>query len=291
MVSVGFGMGPDQNGTSTQPENIQVITAAEYANPGILAGCEVSTGTDMRYKVAAGAVIIALDKSHYVKCAVDEQYTAPVTAPATGTRTDIIYVKQNLPTANGNNAVVVGVGATLPVNAQEIARYTVSAGATASNQFTRTGNTIYARPIGGMLGLLGDAVDMDTSEHTSELLTRGSVSIYVPTDRYCELSLASCVSTSDTNGNVFDETGSVVYKFYQDGNLIATWERPYNRYWDIKQYVRGVTMQAGRHTFSYTVQRRFVPSGASGKWKVRYGYTEKFPGDYFAITDRGVWKG
>lgn len=290
MVSVGFGMGPDQNGTSTQPENIQVITAAEYANPGILAGCEVTTGSDMRLRVSAGAVNVALDKTHYVKCAVDDQYTANVVAPATGTRTDILYVKQNLPSVDGNNAVIVGLGASVPSNAQEIGRYVVPAGATSSNQFTRTGNTIYSRPIGGMLGLLGDAVDMDTTEHTNELLTRGSVSVYVPTDRYCELSLASCISTSDTNGNVFDETGSVVYKFYQDNVLIASWERPYTRFWDIKQYVRGVQMQAGRHTFHYTVQRRFVPSGSSGKWKVRYGYTEKFPGDYFAITDRGVWK-
>lgn len=289
-MAVGFGIGPDQNGNGTSPENIQVITAAEYANPGILAGCEVTTGTDMRRKIAAGAVIIALDKNHYVKCSVDEQYTAPAVAPATGSRTDIVYVKQNLPGVDGNNAVIVGVGSSVPANAVEIARDSVPAGATSSNQFTRTGNTVYARPIGGMLGLLGDAVDMDTTEHTSELLTRGSVSVFVPTDRYCELSLASCISTSDTNGNVFDETGSVVYKFYQDNVLIASWERPYTRFWDIKQYVRGVQMQAGRHTFHYTVQRRFVPSGSSGKWKVRYGYTEKFPGDYFAITDRGVWK-
>lgn len=293
-MATSFGIGPDQNGNGTTPTDIQVITGAEYVNAGILAGCLVTTTTAMSYQISAGAVIIQLSPGKMVKAPVDAQTIPTNPAPATGSRTDIIYVKQNFPsTDSGSNAVVVGVGTSVPANAIEIGRVVIPAGAANTKAGTPSGNTIYARPVGGMLGLMGSARDTDTSKHTSEVLTRGAISFYVPTDRYMEVSLVSCVSASEdpATGYVRNEGGSVFYKVFMDGQLIWSFERSYNQYFEPKHFESGFQVNVGAHNFYYTVERRHVPSGASGEWKVRYGGSDKFPGDFFTITDRGVWKG
>lgn len=292
-MATSFGIGPDQNGNGTTPDDIQVITGAEYVNAGILAGCKVTATSGMNYQIGAGAVVIQISTGKMVKAPVAAQTIPTTGAPATGSRTDIVYVKQNFPGTDGNNAVIVGVGSSVPSNAVEIGRMVIPAGATATNQGTPTGNTIYARPVGGMLGLLGSARDTDTTEHTTGTFTRGAMSFYVPTDRYIELSLVSCVSAGNdpATGYVLNETGSVFYRVYVDDILAFSFERPFTQYWDARHFETGYQVQAGQHTVKYTVERRHVLSGSSGKWKVRYGGADKFPGDFFCVTDRGVWMG
>lgn len=292
-MSTGFGVPGDQNGNSTTPDDIQVITGAEYVSSGILAGCQVSTTSatnPMGYKVADGAVIITLSTGRKIKVPVAGQTIPTTAAPATGSRTESVYVKQNFPGTDGNNAVVVGVGASVPANAVEIDKYTVPAGATSSSQFTRVSNTKYALPVGGTLGALAGFVDKDNSQHEGEVLTRGAVSFYVPTDRFVEVSMKSCVSTSvaAANGTTPTDSGSVLYTFYVDGKPVHYWERGYSTLWEAKHNEFGYTLNAGAHTMHYTVERRFMPAGGSGKWRVRYEQGGMYPGDVFTITDRGV---
>lgn len=289
-MPTGFGVSNDANGTGTTPDDIQTITAAEYANPGILAGCEVTGTSAMSYSVKAGAVVISISAGRYVKAPVAPQTIPTEAAPATGSRTDVVYVKQNFPATDGNNAVVVGVGRTAPANSIEIARYTVNAGITATTQAVRIGNTKYARPIGSTLGSLGGTVDTDGTVHAGELLTRGSVSFYVPTDRSVEFSFQSCVSTdlAATNNGPRIPGGSVMYKIYVDGVLQRSFERGYSTLWDVQHFEFGMLLNVGAHTAHYTVERRWFEQGATGKWRVRHGGAEKFPGDIFSVTDRGV---
>lgn len=289
-MATGFGVGNDANGNGTTPDDIQTITAAEYANPGILAGCEVTGTSAMSYSVKAGAVVISISAGRYVKAPVIPATIPTEPAPATGSRTDVVYVKQNFPATDGSNAVVVGVGRTAPANSIEIARYTVNAGITATTQAVRIGNTRYARPIGSTLGYLGGAVDTDGTVHAGELLTRGSVSFYLPTDRSVEFSLQSCVSTDTSAANNGPRVpgGSVMYKVYVDGVLQRSFERGYSTLWDVQHFEFGMPLNVGAHTASYTVERRWVEQGATGKWRVRHGGAEKSPGDIFQITDRGV---
>lgn len=288
-MSTGFGVDRDQNGNGTSAEDIQAINSAEYIWAGILTGCDVQPQSNMSYKITAGAVVIAIDAFHKVKAPVLAQTIPTTAAPATGSRTDIIYVKQRFPATDGDNSVVVGVGTSLPSNSVEIGRRIVPAGATSTNQTTVTGNRIFTRPVGGSFGVLFSAVDTDGSEHApGELLTRGSGSFALWTDSDVELKLSSCISATDIGSVTADEYGSVLYKIYVDDVLQYSWERRFDRFWESKEFSRMVTLDQGRHTVKYTVQTQFKPDTQSGKWKVRYGGPNKFSGDDFRVIHRGV---
>ncbi|MEX3609772.1 hypothetical protein VVR12_01830 [Rothia sp. LK2588] len=288
-MATGFGIAPDQQGNGTTPEDIQAITSGEYIWGGILTGCEVKTTSEMKYQIVTGAAVIRLDDFHKVKVPVYGQTIPTTPAPVTGSRTDIVYVKQNTPAVDGNNQVVLGVGQSLPANALELARFTVPAGATSTRQATAIGNPIYTRPVGAQFGVLHSAVDTDGSEHApGQVLTRGAGDFNLWTDSDVELKLSSCVSATDVGSVTADEYGSVIYKIYVDDMLQYSWERRYDRVWESKEFSRLVTLNAGRHTVKYTVETRWYPSGSSGKWKVRYGTPNKFSGDDFRVVHRGV---
>lgn len=289
-MAVGFGVGPDQNGNGTTPEDIQAITSAEYIWAGILTGCDVKGTSGMSYQITAGGVIIQMDAFHKIKVPVLAQTVPTAAAPATGSRTDIIYVKQNFPGTDGNNAVVVGVGTSVPANAVEIGRMVIPAGATSTKQGTPTGNRIFTRPVGSQFGVLFSAVDTDSTEHApGQVLTRGAGAFTLWTDSDVELKLSSCISASDSaQGTQLDEYGSVFYKIYVDDVLQYTWERRFDRVWESKEFSRLVTLNQGRHTVKYTAETRWNPPGQSGKWKVRYGGVNKFSGDDFRVIHRGV---
>lgn len=289
-MATGFGVGPDQNGNGTTPEDIQAITSAEYIWAGILTGCDVKGTSGMKYQITAGAVVIRLDDFHKIKVPVLAQTIPTAAAPATGSRTDIVWVKQNFPATDGNNAVVVGVGSSVPSNAVEIGRMVIPAGTTATTQGTPTGNRIFTRPVGSQFGVLFSKVDTDTSEHApGQVLTRGAGSFALWTDSDVELKLSSCVSATDlANGATADEYGSVLYQIYVDDVLQYSWERRFDRFWESKEFSRLITLPQGRHTVKYTVATQFKPDNQSGKWKVRYGTEKKFSGDDFRVMHRGV---
>ena len=285
-MATGFGIGPDQNGNNTMPEDIQAIWSAMYIRDGILTGCDVKPTSEMKYKIIPGGAMIKLDDFHKIPVPVLAQTIPTSPAPATGSRTDIIFVKQNFPTSDSNNLVYVGVGTSLPSNAVEIGRYIVPAGATSTAQCTPTGNRVFTRPVGGQFGVLFSAVDTDTTVHKpGEQLVRGAGSFGLWTDSDVELKLSSCVSSElDTK----DEYGSVIYRLYVDDVLQYSWERRFDRFYESKEFSRIVTLAEGRHTVKYTVEHRFSPSGMSGNWRVRYGGPDKFSGDDFRVIHRGV---
>lgn len=289
-MATGFGIGPDKNGNGTTPEDIQMITAACYSNPGIIAGCQVTGTTSMAYSVKAGAVIIRLASDRYISAGVSGQTIPTDPAPTVGSRTDVVYVKQNLPATDGDNAVIVGVGRSAPANSVEIGRFEVRAGVTSTAQAQATGNTSYALPVGSSLGTLAGYVDTDTSVRAEGVFKRGSVSFYLPTDRQVEFSLQSCVSTdiaADMHAPL-KPGGSVMYKIYVDDVLQRSFERRFTNLWDVQHFEFGAFLNVGRHTAYYTVERRWVEAGGTGKWRVQHGHAEKFPGDIFHVGDRGV---
>lgn len=289
-MATGFGIGPDAQGNGTTPDDIQVITAAEYANPGILAGCEVTGTTGMSYQIKPGAVVIALAKDRYVKAPVAPQSIPTEPAPTVGSRTDVIYIKQNLTASDGNNAVVAGVGRSAPANSIEIGRYVVSAGVTSTNQATRAGDTKYARPIGGTLGTLATHTEMDTTPRGAGTFKRGATSFSLPTDRTIEFQFQSCVSVDISPPSHQPERpgGSVVYRIYIDDVMIRSYERRYTNVWDVQTFSFRKDLSAGRHTVHYTVHQQWIEAGSSGLWRVRYGGVANFPGDVYWVNDIGI---
>lgn len=275
-------------GTTTQ--DMQRIIAAEYRTAGIIDGCDITTGSTMAYTISAGAVVLDTGADMAVKVPVAQQTIPTDPAPATGTRTDTIYVRQNFPTeANPDNSSFVGVtSGAAPSNAVVIDRRTVPAGATGTSATTSIHNRKFALPIGGSLGRLHLHINNDTSPRTTGVFTRGAGTFYVPTDRDVDVNLISTISAANSDGTTADDYGSVQYKIYLDGDHMITFERRYDRFWETKFFNFILAVSEGPHTIHYTVERSYVPSGGSGRWAVRHGGSDKFPGDAFRVYDRGV---
>ena len=283
-MATGFGVGPDQAGNGTTPDDIQRITSAEYIWPGIINRGAVTGTTEMKYKLEGGAAVISVGEVAKVKVPLFAQDIPTAPAPATGSRTDIVYVKQNFPATDGNNAVVVGVAQSLPSNALELQRFTVPAGATSTNQCTKIGNPIYTRPVGAQFGGLVKKVDSDTSVRVpGTVYTRGVGSFNLWTDSDVEVKISSCIRSITTS-----EYGSVFYRIYVDDILRFTWERRYDNVWETKDFSRIIPLDVGRHTVKYTVESRWIPSGMSGKYKVEHGGADRFPGDELSVIHQGV---
>lgn len=292
-MPTGFGVGNDANGTGTTPDDIQTITAAEYATAGIIKGCEVTTSTNMSYNIVEGAVVIRLSAGRMIRVPVQAQNIPTTAAPATGSRADLIYVKQNFPATDGNNAVVVGVGTALPANSVEIGRRIIPAGITSTAQSTATGNRIYAQLTGASRNLLATHRDTDTTvRKPGEVITRGATSFVLPTDRLVEFRMTGVIAAENwntrTTANPFGQWGTVKIKLYVDDTVQGTWEQYFDTFNRAASISHLIEITPGVHTVRYTFETAYTPPSMSGNWRVISGTAENYPGLRFHILDRGV---
>lgn len=292
-MATGFGIGPDGQGNGTTPADIQAITAAEYATAGIIKGAEVKPTTGMSYSISAGAAVIRLAENAMIRVPVAAQSVPTSPAPQVGSRTDIVYVKQNLTASDGSNAVIVGVGTSLPANSVEIARFLIPAGATATNQASPTGNRIYAQLTGASRNVLSTFRDVDAAAHKpGEVITRASSSFALPTDRLVEFRLTGVFAADNWNTRTtsapFGHWGTVKVKLYVDEKIQGTWELYYDSFNRPAFISHLIEMTPGVHTVKYTVESAYTPSGMPGAWKVIAGTAEQYPGVRFHVIDRGV---
>lgn len=292
-MPTGFGVPHDENGNGTTTDDIQRIIAAEYSNAGIIDGARVSGTATMSYDVSAGAVVLDTGQDMAVKVPVPATTVPTTPAPATGSRTDTVFVAQGFPDNGGDSLAFVGVSPSpehpsVPANSIVLDAFTVPAGVTSTNSTTSIHNRKFARPVGGSLGRLHLFVDEDTTPRTTATITRGAGSFYVPTDRDVEFNMTSTVAAVASNGMVADEHGSVLYQFWIDGKMVRSWERSYDRTWESKQLSFVYALEEGRHDVYYTARRKWLEAGATGYWAVRYGGAEQYVGDAFRAYDRGV---
>lgn len=285
----GFGV-PNSTAGGTTPVDLQRIIAAEYANAGIIDGCDVTGTTGWGYKVTGGAVIMDTGTDLAIKVPVEPQTVPCSPAPATGSRTDTIYVRQMFPVSgNPDNSCFVGVtSGVAPANSYILSKRIVRAGMTSTSTTTEEWNRKFARPVGGTLGRQHMHIEKNGTPRTTGTFTRGAGSFYLPTDRDLEIRLNSCVSASDTAGHSVDGAGSVLYQVYMDNVLQVTWERAYARAWENKVFSHIVAAGEGSHTIHYTVKHSTWTAQGAGRWAVRYGGANKFSGDDFRVYDRGV---
>lgn len=292
-MATGWGVGNDAMGNGTTPDDIQTITAAEYASAGIIKGCSVSTTSTMSYNIEEGGVLIRLSAGRMIRVPVQAQTIPTTAAPATGSRTDLIYVKQNFPATDGSNAVVVGVATTLPANSVEIGRRTVPAGITSTAQSVAAGNRIYAQLTGASRNLLATHRDTDTTvRKPGEVITRGSTSFVLPTDRLVEFRMTGVIAAENwntrTTANPFGQWGTVKIKLYVDDTVQGTWEQYFDTFNRAASISHLIEITPGVHTVRYTFETAYTPPSMSGNWRVVSGTAENYPGLRFHILDRGV---
>lgn len=272
-------------GTTTA--DMQRIIASMYRNAGIVDGTDVTGTATMSYDIQAGAVVLDTGEDLAVLVPVPATNIPTDPAPATGSRTDTIYVKQNfLSGGDPDNLSFVGVtSGAAPTNSIVLDRRTVPAGATATTATTSIHNRKFALPIGGSLGT--QFFETTTSgRHFTETVTRGAGEIFCPTDRDVDFRFLTTIVGVNEDGSVSDgaNVGSVHYKLFIDGVHVRTFERAYDKWSETKQFSYLARLSEGEHTFHYTVGK------ASGSlwWQVQYGGPNKWPGDVLHVLDIGV---
>lgn len=300
-MSVGFGMAPDAQGNGTTPDDLQAVLAAQYPEPGIISGCAVSTRPSMEYVIAPGAVVVHIAPDRAVLVPVVGQTITTRPAPATGARTDYVYVEQQTQPVNGSISARVAVGTQVPNNAVVISKREIKAGMTGTNAAPETANVTFARPIGGTLGVLfSHKTETDTVHDRSDGdITRAKGYFYLPTDRVVDVRLTSTISSVDNavaKGTLStaagsasaDKRGSVNYDIYIDNKLMLRRERVFTNVWDTVDYSDTVALPKGSHTIHYVVALRVW---GHEKWVTRYeGWGAKYPSDALRVIDMGVAK-
>lgn len=288
-MATAFGLDVDQAGNGTTPDDIQRILGAQWRTAGIVSGCAVTGMSEAAYNVFAGAVVMDWGKDQKIMVPVVATKVPTTANPGTTARTDRVYVQQRTVSADGDNLAVVKVTqGSLPARSILLAEYKVPAGATDTKGAVDQANRIFTRPVGGQYGQVAKSIDMDTTTHAGELIKRGQVNLWfgamwagvAPTDRDLMVHFNSCISAAgETQGE-----GSVIYKFYLNGTLAYAVERVWNKYWNSEHFAFPIVIQKDFNTMYYTVQRR----SGTGTWAVRYGGSEKFPGDQMWVIDNGV---
>lgn len=287
MAPSGWGVDPTMVGgiakTGTSSEDVRKVWGALYT-PGVISGAVVTpSASALSYSVSAGVVAIKMATGEVVMAPVPSG-TVPTTSVASGTRRDIVYAKQSIPT-EGDSLIELGVAATLPARAVALGTFTVSAGNTKASQFVRSASVNYSIPYGSAGAALHYWRDTSNSQITGPT-SDGHGSFYLPTDRKIVISIDATLSSSvfapGYNSNGWTEAR---YAPYIDGERMCTWFTPpltgtratyhYENYFDLA---------AGEHTVYLGFDRQAGPA-----YPVRhFGEVDRYSGTNFVVRDAGV---
>jgi hypothetical protein len=207
-------------------------------------------------------------------------------APTTGSRIDLIYVKQRYPDIEGDSEIEVNVATVAPARSQVIGKYTVSAGQTNTNLAVNSGSVDYSIPYGANLGVLHRYQDTFTGNYPNALTRKGHGSIYVPTDRRLRFSISTTMYSAGAVG--FDNSKFVEYGFLPnlDGTDFTIWATPgLHQAWNTIMFESYVTVSAGDHTVNYGMFRAGGTGTAVGVYGNISGYIRE--GTVFTVEDAG----
>lgn len=294
-MATGWGIKEVQDAegvyVGTTSQDIQRIIAAQYQNAGILTGAKVVLRSDWQYQWTAGAVVMDMGSDLAVQVPVYEGTLAPDPAPATGERTDTIYVEQlNSPTSNLARVVVTSGSA--PANAVVLDKLRVPAGATKTSQCTSVWDRRYARHSQSTQGRISSAVDTSSAVRSTGTYKACSQRFYVDTDRTLNIKLSvTLVRLTKTGGAITpyaSSWGTVDYRLFVDGALVRTFPVLVSALTATQQVETLVEVPMGAHTVHVESVAASKGDLADLFWRVQYGGTSKWPGDALTVFDAGV---
>lgn len=271
--------------SGTSSEDVRKVWGALYT-PGIISGCRVTTNSNMTYTISAGVVAIQTATGQVVMAPVNAVTIPTAAAPASGNRTDIIWVRQRFPGTGSDSNIVVEVGTTKPAQAQEIRRFTISAGNTSTNSATPTGGIAYSIPYGANLGVLHRFQSAHNGAIANDLRREGAGTIYLPTDRLLRFRYQGVYSAQNAVG--FDNSKYCELAVFPsiDNNNFEIWTSPgLHQGWQTLYFETVRATTAGTHTVSY-LRRRQAGPGTILQW---YGWHggDFWPGGIFTVEDAG----
>lgn len=292
-MTAGWGVDAtlDVNGvptSGTSDLDVRKVWGALYT-PGVISGCTVSTsGSAMTYTVASGVVAVKTATGEIVMAPVTGQTVPTASAPISGTRTDIIWVRQRFPGIDGNSDTVIEVGTVLPARAQALKMYIVTAGQTNTNAAVQTGGVDFSIPYGASLGVLHYWQNQYQGAISTTLIREGSGKFTIPTDRQIQFKYSACLSANGAVG--FDNSKYCEWGFLPniDGADQVLWTTPgLHQAWQIVHFERTINVAAGTHTVNIGSLRKSGP-GTALQWYGLQGDGFGRTGAEFTVTDMGA---
>lgn len=260
----GFGIDPilDTAGlptSGTSSADIRNITAGLFT-PGVISGAKVSTSAStMQYIVSAGVIAVKIAEEEVVLAPVKAS-TVSTTAPASGSRTDIIYAQQSVASVEGSVEVVVRVGTTLPARSVMLGSRVVKAGILNTNASIVTGNITYSVPYGASMGILHQYRDPRNGIINHSRTVVNTKSLTLPTDRLIRVSIGSNMSARDAGRWDASKACTVGYDVMIDGAYRSHFGTPtLDKSWGTYSFSDVYALSQGTHTFKFEMLRSDGP--------------------------------
>lgn len=248
-MPIGWGVVDGKNESST-PQDIQVMTDAEFASPGIISGCEVERTTGLSYKVKQGACVVRMADGRKVVVPVHEQTveTSRIDSP----RDEYVCLQQP-PTEDAS----IYVGVDVPRHPHVVLdRFRYRLPARGTNEGTSIGQRDYAVRTAGTLGILTSwRSSAPFQEAVPKVLSHfGFDSFYVPTDRFVVLRLWCAFGTGIRRGNNEGDWGAYTWTVNVDNRPLYKTDAAYNGFNTVNAFEFPMVVSAGWHTIRVDAQ-------------------------------------
>ena len=290
-----LGKAPTQTGTmptptemptfrGTTPDDMQRILGAQYVTQGLLSngGGNVIGTSDMSYKVYPGAAFVWTNQAQRLGVLVPfDGVTVPTDpAPASGSRTDVVYVD-----TNGDVRVNVGYqpgggGGVI------LAKFTVPAGVSSTASLSPSVDRDYAIATGATRGRLHAFHDPANGvKGNQNPMTLGTGRFAIPSDRYMRFDLTHCISAMQ-DADQTAEAAALRWRVYIDNVLEvafvtrAQWKNPQVNFMSFTK-----SLPKGVHTVHY-VQDQI--EGLKTGFMHHKGGPDAYPGNRFEVWDAGA---
>lgn len=259
--------------SGTTSADVRKVWGGLYS-PGIISGCFVTqSASAMTYTVSSGVVAVPGITGEIFMCPVQGTTVAVPPAPSTGTRLDVIYVVQRIPSSGDSNVAVSAAtfadaaSVSLPANSFEIDRYLTSANQISTNASVRQGDPRYSIPYGGTLGTLHYWQNKYDGDLTNGFLREGYGTFTLPTDRRVRFQYSVVLSARGASGfdnNKYCEYG---YLFNADrtggsGDFVLHTTPGLHQAWATYQFESTINLPAGTNTVHIAGTRIVGPGTA-----------------------------
>lgn len=302
-MATGFGVDPTKNAqgvitSGTSSRDLRVVVGGMY-NQGILRGCEVATSTSgLEYKISGGSCILSIGNGGGIAGPSGNEehvmlpiYPTTVTTTASGAspRTDFVYVKQNIPSIDGNSNIVYGVTSTRPGTYDQ--RLVIQELHVPANMTGNTSKAVkvidrnYATPVSTGGKYLVDKRDTYDGLLNLRDLNDLGASFYLATDRLIRVDFTVTVDC-DFNDGIQEALYSFIHidgvrrATFSTGKIDDGWTKTISN-----SYL--TTLSQGNHNITL---KRDSTLNDKQKSKIRFRYSSigGFPGQTVQVTDCGV---
>lgn len=198
---------PDAQGNGATENDLRRIVGAQYMTQGILpnGGLDVSGRSDMSYLVESGAAFMWTSQSERLGVLVPvESVTVPTeAAPASGSRTDSIYILQDgIPRVTSGEVPATGV---------LLGQFIIGAGVTGTNAGQKTIDRDFAIATGASLGRIAHwtAPSQNVSIPLETDQPIYAEQFVVPTDRLVRVDMTITLTSTDGEEGMAGYTVSI----------------------------------------------------------------------------------